>query len=240
MNFTDIMLDLNDFWGRVVPGFLLLLNLSIMINGVETFNPSIIFDPDSNMLLNKEYPTFLVVLMATFFSYILGEISLWPIFRLRNILIHSKSEWFIKMDSTRDILVEKVSCPEDIVKYFNEHFSREHLTNPGSKVFKYCKSYLQNHCPDSYVQAKRNEARTNLHGGLIIPMVITLILMSHMEFFTTRDNIAFLVIPLLLILFHYSSFFIRWPEKEHLFVYLAYYWCSHQNDKTYFSQSLSE
>ena len=83
MRYSDLLIDLNDIYGRLIPGMFLLIDLYLII---ILFTP---IEPEKILKYLKDCPSIaiLFILMFFIFSHIIGELPLYLIFRFRRNLI---------------------------------------------------------------------------------------------------------------------------------------------------------
>ena len=163
MKVKDLLIDLNDLWGRFIPGVFTLVGVAFLAYqlGLMTQSEAVI------ALKDLSEPSFVYMLLGFILAYTLGELSLRPIFKIRKFLPRpSALEVIRQIDVTRDSCIEQ---------FYRGRFQEEDL-DKGNRIFSYCKSYLLHKCPSAYNKAKRNEATINLKGGLILPLLFIAIL----------------------------------------------------------------
>ena len=204
MRISEFMIDLNDFWGRLIPGLFIIFDLYLMTQQLLSFNIEKVLTFFSQNAILSTILFFGLLLIA----HVLGELSLYPIFRLSR---------FLPTPTPRENMQElDVTKAKNLVKFYQEHFADRELDSTNGLLFNYCKAYLLQTCPEAYSQARRIEARINLKGGMIIPLIglSVLFILAHlwMAFF-----IAFALLLVFLDGFR-TSF-----KGEHQFVYRSYY-----------------
>ncbi|MDY6857470.1 MAG: hypothetical protein SWO11_22755 [Thermodesulfobacteriota bacterium] len=202
MRFTEFLIDLNDLWGRLIPGTLILFDLYMLnFSLMETTTlPKIITGSGALMM------GFLFAIFA--FIYLLGELSLYPIFRIRG--------WLCRPTPRENIKELDVTGNGNVVNFFEKNFLANALDDKKDDIFIYCKDFLLEASPRAYEEARRREARINLKGGVILPLLGLLIiaLIQH-------DWILSLLAFCLFVVFWFG--FARSFSIEHKFVYRAYY-----------------
>lgn len=199
---SEFLIDLNDLWGRLVPGTLILFDL-YMLNFpfMETMTLSKVITESSVLMMG-----FLFLIFV--FVHLLGELSLYAIFRIRDRLDRpTPRENINELDVTGN---------HDVIEFFENKFSTEALDNKKDDVFSYCKDFLLEASPRAYEEARRKEARINLKGGVILPL-LGLFIIALVE----REFILSLLSVFLLVVFWLG--FAGSFAAEHKFVYLAYY-----------------
>ena len=206
MKLADLTIDLNDLWGRVVPGSLIILDLFLVMQVIEPVDATeLLSHLTSSALLSTVF-----LLGALMSSHILGELSLYTIFRVRR---------FLRRPTPRTILDRMdVTMKRELVSFYESSFAREALEASDSHLLEYCKTYLLQHCEAAYSQARRIEARINLKGGIIIPLIglaVTAVLVREW---------GLVVLSLVLVLV-FGDGFRRSFEPEFRFVLVAYYNC---------------
>jgi hypothetical protein len=203
MRISDFQIDLTDMWGRLVPGLILILDIYLLPRfglHIDTFFTSVF----EHALLTT---AFLIALLLA--AQILGELSLRSIFHFRKLL-------GLMLEQTPFQYVEKIDVTAEraVVKFFEERFSIEALEKRQS--FHFCKDFLLQASPSSYLQARKMEARINLQGGILIPLVVLLGICLWRETWL----IGLLTGGLLVV---YGHGFRHSFSGEREFVYRAYY-----------------
>jgi hypothetical protein len=200
MSVRDFIIDLNDLWGRLVPGLLFVFWL-YLLNARDPLSSFFTEHPPTSVLL------VLPVLVA---AYLLGELSLYPVFKLRNALQRSTAGEYVQLSDA--------TANKALVRFYEARFSAEALRSRGWELFSHCKEFLLQAAPEAYNEARRMEARINLKGGVLIPLGVLAVL------FALRAQWA----PFAVASFLVAVFFLGFSEsrrKEALFVYRAYYIC---------------
>lgn len=211
MRFSDFLIDLNDIYGRLIPGMFLVVDLYLILNFFTPINHELI------LKYLKEYSSLSIffVLMFLVVSHIIGEFSI-------NIIFRFKKRFLIKK-TPLEILKELDVTKEKALTIFFESKFGEDALNSKSSLMGYCKDYLLENSFQAYTQARKNEARINLRGGMVIPLsamgVICLFYLCRHWFFTVLAVLAFVLAGLFFDKFR-SSF-----EYEDQFIYKAYYNC---------------
>ncbi len=204
---SDVLLDLNDLWGRIVPGIFVLGDICLgvtLVHPVDTIR-IVSFLTQHTFLLS------LLLGLGCFFAHVLGELVLYPVFRLRWRLPRKKP-----IEVLRDIDVTK---NRQVISLYESRFTKESLNATNSSLPSFCKSVLLHECPQAYEQARKIEARINLKGGMILPMFA----LGVLAVFGKMWLLSALAWVLLLI---FISGFIKAPRVEHAFLFRAYYNCS--------------
>lgn len=164
MKASEVLLGLNDIYGRLIPGLLLLGDLYIME-----------FVCEWDLLRGFQFNALdggIGVVLTLVAAGLLGEIPLRVAFRVR--------KWFLKR-SVESLLVKvDVVVDEKIKKFFHKRFAKEALRDSQRliSVMDFCKAYLRDRSPAAYTAAKKKEARTNLLGGMVIPLVLLSVLLG--------------------------------------------------------------
>lgn len=198
MRVDDFLIDLNDLWGRLVPGLLITFALYLLRAG----DPFIAFF--------TQHPPLSVILVFPLLlgAYILGELCLYPIFKFRNYLKRSPAETYVERSDT--------TADQELIRFYRSRFSEEALASRGMELFAHCKEFLLQAAPEVHREARRIEARINLKGGVVIPLAALAVL------FGVRAQWAPLAASVALGLVFFLGFRESW-EKESLFVYRGYY-----------------
>lgn len=208
MRASDFLIDLNDIYGRLIPGLFLIADLYFIVNLFIPINHMYVLD------YFKGYSSLSILFILIFFivSHIFGELSLYPIFRFRFRRILPRKT---PLENLRELDVTKEG---DLITFFESKFSKEILNSAKSSLMEYCKDYLLENSFQAYVQARKIEARINLKGGMIIPLIIlTGICLSYQQW-------ALSLLPFLLVVIFFDGFR-RSFDFEHNFIYKAYYNC---------------
>lgn len=206
MKSSDLLIDLNDIYGRLIPGILLIIDIFFIVN---IFNHI-----ELNQVLKYfyEYPSLSLLLIFIFLgaAFVIGEVSLFFIFRLRRFY-HLKTA--IEYIEEIDITKEKV-----IVAFFKSTFS-EDVLNSTWPLVKYCKEYLLENSFMVYGQARKIEARINYKGGMIFPLIILagICFLYHQWIFG-----LFVLIIVTVFIFG----FLGSSRGEPPFIYKAFYQCA--------------
>jgi len=205
MRVSDLLIDLNDIYGRLIPGILLLINLYFIIN---FFIP--IF-PEKILKWPNEYPSLyiLFILILLVIAHITGEFSLYIVFKIRHFFpFKTALEYLEKIDVTKE---------KEIINFFKSKFNEDalHSTWP---LMLYCKDYLLENSFPSYVQARKVEARINLKGGVLFPLIVSVGIC-----FLYRQWIFSIFILAITAVF--VTGFLSMHNEEHTFIYKAYYNC---------------
>lgn len=208
MKFSDLLIDLNDIYGRLIPGMFLIIDLSLIVN---LFTP---IYPEQILQYPKEYPSLSILFILIFFivSHIIGEISLYPIFQFSCILPRKTP-----LENLKELDVTK---EKDLITFFKSNFSEDALNSRSYLMMSYCKDYLLENSFQTYVQARKTEARINLKGGMIIPLIIlTGICLLYRQW-------ALSLLPFLLAVIFFDGFRKSSSKGgEDKFIYKAYYNC---------------
>ena len=198
---SDFLIDLNDFWGRLIPGILILFDLYMLqVPFVET---TTLIDTISKCSVLATGFLFVVLLLAL----ILGELSLFPILRIRR--------WLSRPTAREEIHALDVTVDKAVTKFFEQRFSTDALDAERGEVFSYCKEFLLEASPSAYAKARRMEARINLKGGVILPLLGLLAIAYFQE-----EWILLLLCDGLLVVFWIG--FVRSFSNEYRFVYRTY------------------
>lgn len=201
---SDYLIDLNDLWGRLIPGTLILFDLYLW-RGPLVAPIALPDNLSSGVLTTGLLFGFLMV------AYIIGELSLFPIFRLRRLLNRKRRK-------PREILKKAdVTADDALMKFFEQSFSSAELDDPKGGIFGYCKDSLMRSFPAAYAEARRREARINQKGGVILPLALLLAVAIGQSLWLVAA-IAFLLLVVFWLGFAQSS------AGEHSFVFRAYYY----------------
>jgi len=202
---ADILIDLNDIYGRLIPGMILAIDLCLIGNLFIPIYPQQIIE------YLKEFPSLSILLILIFLvaCHLIGELSLYPIFKLRRILIRETPLQNLKQ---LDVTKEK-----DLVAFFESKFSEDALDSK-STLMSYCKDYLLENSFQAYVQARKIEARINLKGGIVIPLIIlTVTCLLYRQW-------ALSLLPFLLAVIFFDGFRKSFRGEDQ-FIYKAYHNC---------------
>ena len=206
MRFSDLLIDLNDIYGRLAPGIILLIDLYFI------FNRFIIISHEKLLAYFKASAYLSILLIIIFFivSIIIGELSAFIIFKFRKILLKNPIEIMEKFDVTEE---------KDLIKFFESKFDKKILqSDKKGTLTYYCKNYLLENCPNAYIEARKIEARINFMGGMVIPMIISMVVFQLYR----QWLLSLLCLLLAAIFFH--GFHTRF-EVEDKFIFNAYYNC---------------
>ena len=114
---------------------------------------------------------FLIIFFIS--SHIIGELSLFIIFRLRRIFFNR----ITNLDVVKSI---DITSDNKLLKFYEKNFKKDVLDKKKFidyySMFDYCKDFLLENSFQSYVKARKIEARNNLKGGVIIPLIISMII----------------------------------------------------------------
>ena len=205
MRYSDLLIDLNDIYGRLIPGMFLLIDLYLIIN----LFTHVEFEKILEYL--KDCPSIAILFIMMFFivSHIIGELPLHLIFRFRrNLIRETPLENLKELDVTKE---------KDLITFFELKFSKDSL-NSKSSLMSYCKDYLLENSIQAYIQARKIEARINLKGGMIIPLII----LGGICFLYQQWSLSLLPFSLAVIFF---NGFRKSFKSEDKFIYKAYYNC---------------
>ena len=210
MKFSDFLIDLNDIYGRLIPGIFLIIDLYLIFHFFTPIRPEQILE------YLKEHSSLSVsfILMFLIVSHIVGELSINLIFRLKRFLIKKTPLEILKeLDVTKG---------KELTTFFESKFGKDAL-NSKSPLMGYCKDYLLENSFQAYTQTRKIEARINLRGGMVMPLsalgVICLFYLCRHWFFTVLAVLAFVLAVLFFDKFR-TSF-----KYEDEFIYKAYYNC---------------
>ncbi len=207
MRITDVMIDLNDIWGRVVPGFLLALDLYLTANLIDPIDHQALF----TIFVQRSFgSTFLVLTLLVILAQILGELSLYPIFKLKRFFVN------VTLREQLDDL--DVTTGRQITSFYQKRFDENALNSTSGPVFSFCKEYLLLACPEAYAQALRIEARINLKGGMVIPLI-------YLSVISVLSQLWMVVVVSSLLAVTFANGFRTSFDGEHQFVFRAYYNC---------------
>jgi len=210
----DFLIDLNDLWGRVIPGLIIILDLYLLMEEVCPVD-------ESELLAFFSGHTFistiflLCVLVAAF---ILGELSLYTIFRLRR--------WLPRPTPRDNLEALDVTTDNKVIRFYQHRFAEAALDSTSGELFGFCKDYLLQASPEAYTEARKREARINLKGGVIFPLL-------GLSVLSLLSNLWLVFAVALGLLVVFLDGFRRSFAVEHQFVYKAYYnWhILHERDK---------
>lgn len=206
MKFSDLFIDLNDLWGRIVPGLFVLADLYL---GLEFVHP-IDLRPTVDFLGAHTFFSSVLLAVIVLVALVLGELVLYPVFRLR---------WLLPRRTAMDLLQElDVTKDKKIIAFYEERFNEESLNSSLGPLPTLCKSLLLHECPQAYAEARKIEARTNLKGGMILPMLALAVLSA------AGGKWLLLAVSGTLFLVFFSGFK-QSPAKECEFLFRAYYNC---------------
>jgi len=110
---------------------------------------------------------FLIIFFIS--SHIIGELSLFIIFRLRRIFFNR----ITNLDVVKSI---DITSDNKLLKFYEKNFKKDVLDGKKYTMSNYCKDFLLENSFQSYVKARKIEARNNLKGGVIIPLIISMII----------------------------------------------------------------
>lgn len=210
MKISDFMLDLNDLWGRLIPGLVLIFGLYLLAKTTSLFDMETLL----SFLPYNTPPKTVLIFGLPVSALLLGELSLYPIFRLYRCLqrLHLLQK-LTPRDNVRELEVTK---NDDVMKFYKEHFANSALDSKNGRMFHYCKEYLLQVSPEAYSQSRKIEARINFKGGMLVPLILLSVIsiLAHLWVF-------FFLAGALLIAFFDG--FRRSFKDEHQFVYRAYY-----------------
>lgn len=204
---SEVLLDLNDLWGRIVPGIFVLGDICLGVTLVHPVDTIRIV----SFLTRHTFIIPLLLGLGCLLAHVLGELVLYPVFRLRWRFPRKKP-----IEVLRDIDVTK---NRQVISFYESRFTKESLNATNSSLPSFCKSVLLHKCPQAYEQARRIEARMNLKGGMILPLFAlgVLAIFGKMWLLSAFAWVLFLI---------FLSGFIRSPRVEHAFLFRAYYNCS--------------
>lgn len=202
MRINDFIIDINDLWGRLVPGLVIILDIYLL--STAGFNEDSLLEFTSKHILLSTVLLIVLLLVAR----ILGELSIHTIFHL---------PWISRRPPPRgDLDRMEVTVDNAVVKFFEEHFSTEALESNSSHLFLFCKDFLVETSPNAYPIARKLEAQINLQAGLLLPLTV----LAGICFWLGVEMIAFLIMGLLVVNW------LGWRgalSGERMFVYRAYY-----------------
>ncbi len=204
---SDVLIDLNDLWGRIIPGIFVLGDICL---GVTLIHPA---DTSTIVSFLTQHTFLLSVLLGLGFllAYVLGELVLYLAFRFRWRLPRKKP-----IEVLRDLDVTK---NRQVISLYESRFTKESLNATKSSLPSFCKSVLLHKCPQAYAQARRIEARINLKGGMILPLFALGVLAAFgkMWLLSVLAWVLFLI---------FLDGFTKAHRTEHAFIFRAYYNCS--------------
>ena len=138
---TDFLIDLNDLWGRLIPGILILFDLYMFqVPFVET---TTLLEVISKSAVLATGFLFSVLL----FAYLLGELSLFPIFYIRR--------WLNRPTPRENLNALDVTADRAVVNFFEQRFSSDALDVAKGEMFGHCKDFLLEASPSAYAEARR-------------------------------------------------------------------------------------
>lgn len=207
MRVSDLLIDLNDIYGRLIPGMFLIVDIYLVLNLIIPIDHAQILD----YLKESLYLSTVFIFVLLIFLHIVGEFSLYPIFRLHRILPRrTPLEYLTRIDVTKE---------RDVISHFKSTFSTEALNSKTNLLMDYCKNYLLENSFQAYVQSRKNEARINLWGGMVIPLIVmAIICILYQQWIFSITSILLFLLAII--------FFDRFRKSfggEQSFVYKAYY-----------------
>ncbi len=209
MRVSDLLIDLNDIYGRLIPGMFLIIDLYLVVNLIIPIDHAQILD----YLKENLYLSTLFILVLLIILHIVGEFSLYPIFGLHSILPRKTPlEYLTRIDVTKE---------RDVISHFKSTFSTEALNSKTNLLMDYCKNYLLENSFQAYVQSRKNEARINLWGGMVIPLIVMAIICILYQQWVFSITSIFLFLLAIIFFDRLRKSF----EGEQSFVYKAYYSC---------------
>ena len=158
-----LRIDLNDIYGRTIPGMLLLVGFYFIAMWYSDAETCKTLKEAVGQLY--EIDTLIFVLGFAIIGFLVGHLPLYIIFWITNP--------FWKRSLVNHIRLEKLDVTKnnDLVNLFEKRFSKHALENNQNKVLDLCIKYLAGHHPSLYSIRKDYEAGANLRGGMVIPCV---------------------------------------------------------------------
>lgn len=158
---NQLLITINDVWGRVVPGGLLLVDIYLLYlwwspESTQAFYLSIVvpfFQANSTL--------FLVVLLLI--AFLAGHVPLWVIYKLLFQHIGYPS-----VPKT----IKDIDPSGKMEQFYQDYFQSDLSELKPHQVHSYFKGYFQINVPAVFAFAQRIEAQVNLRMGIILPLVI--------------------------------------------------------------------
>ena len=201
MKLSDFFIDLEDLIGRLIPGFVLLLNIFVFFDDFHLFISSV------NHFDNHAI-TALLLIIAT---YVLGDFNSFISFSARQLFPFSTAHSL----SLREFL-QKRDPTSRLLKFYRQEFGEDILERHYREIHYYCKKAIVDGLPRAFGRIKRIEATVNYKICMFLPMAVTgvhLLITGNLLF-----SIAILLIALSLLV---SG--ARLSREEMHLIYLTYY-----------------
>ena len=207
MRVSELLIDLNDIYGRLIPGFFLICGLYALLSFFIPINHQQFLE----FFNEYSFMYFISIVVLLLLSHIIGEFPLYITFRLR-YLVPRKTE--LEVISSADVTKEG-----ELISFFKSRFNTKELNSTKDNLMNYCKDLLLQDSYEAYVRVRKIEARINLRGGMIIPLlVIAITCLLYQQWIIA---ILFLLLTVIYAIGFYTSYL-----EEHKIVFLAYfnYW----------------
>jgi hypothetical protein len=202
MNLNDFMLEPKDIKGRLVPGFIILINLyslrNPLFNGIDV------------QYYYKNY-TILFFLIVFISSYLLGDINGFISFKLRDRISN-----FINKKLTLELYLKNLPKGNKMSEFFKKEFGEEIMKENFWRLHWTCRESLINHTSDAIRRAERISTSLNYKINMILPLLFS----SIMSFCNSLIYLGSILIIMVLVLSIASE--IKKKDEAQL-IYLNYY-----------------
>jgi|GEM_PF-5083922 len=159
-----LVVNLNDIYGRILPGMILLANVYFLLPKLDV--SSTISDAITQFF--KDY-TILFIVAFVLIAFVIGHVPLFLLFKM------------LERRSGRDSrsIIQRIDVTKDqrVIEFFNARFSPDTLTSKNGELNMFCKYALLQKWPESYAYLRSIELGRNLKVGMAFALLTTAIML---------------------------------------------------------------
>lgn len=155
-NFSWLIVDLTDIYGRTLPGAIVLVDIYFIVNKF----------PIGVKFVSNIYEFSITLFIITFLllSFLVGYMLL------------SLTYYFLRpifRGSPREILSSDPTIDENVIKLFEQQFNKSALDENTGRVFDFCKLFILKKDPISYNILRALEVGRHTRNGLLFATLLT-------------------------------------------------------------------
>lgn len=158
---NQLLITINDVWGRVVPGGLLLVDIYLLYLWWSPESTQAFLDSFVITFFQANSTLFVVVLLLV--AFLAGHVPLWVIYKL--LFQHIGYPPVTKT-------IKDIDPTGKMESFYQDYFQSDLTELKPHQVHSFFKGYFQINVPAVFAFAQRIEAQVNLRMGIILPLAI--------------------------------------------------------------------
>ena len=163
MRISDFLLDVNDLWGRVVPGAIVLLDIYLLAQYLAPFDPV----PALSRIAQSGFFSTATMLAFAICAFLFGEVAVQLLWKMVSRLPFSFRPAPHAILEQIDVTMGRL-----MTSFYESNFDASALRSTGAPDFlEYCKTLLLERAPDSYAQSRKMQAGIDMRGALVLPLL---------------------------------------------------------------------